>query len=134
MPQLKHTMPAVAVLILLISSLNPVRAVFAAGQDARGAVVGTVKDSNGALIRNVAVAVESPGSGFKRTTTSNSLGEFRVDALPPGDYRLTASAPGFAQTVSPLAIPVGSTPSLSLVLKPAGASEVLTVKLQGSLT
>jgi len=128
----KMTVPLT--LALLACFLMLAQASVAAAQDAKGAVVGTVKDAAGALIPGATVSVQSHGSALKRATTANSQGEFRIDSLPPGSYMLTVSAPGFAQTVSELDIPVGSTPSIPIMLKPAGASEVLNVTGRGSLT
>src|SRR5262245_16358150 len=131
----KKTVPLLLVLSVVLCILVQPRSGRAApAQDARGAVAGTVRDSNGAFIPVAAISVEAIGLGMKRTATTNSQGEFRVESLPPGDYRLTASARGFTQSVSEVAIPVGSTPSVPVVLKPAGASEVLNVRGQGSLT
>src|SRR5262249_51127455 len=134
MMTLKNTVPLSLLLLAGLCTLMQPQASMAAGQDVRGAVAGTVRDSNGAVIPRAAISVEAVGSGLKRAATTNSQGEFRVESLPPGVYRLSASAPAFAQSVSDLAIPVGSTPSIPVVLKPAGTSEVLTVSGQGSLT
>ena len=78
MPNLKRTLSlALFGGLFMLAGLACVKA--AAAQDPRGAVVGTVKDSNGAVIAGARLSVEATGSGSKRTAVSDSLGEFRVD-------------------------------------------------------
>jgi hypothetical protein len=131
---LKKTIPFAIAALASLSILTGAGHYVAAAQDPLGAVVGTVKDSNGALVPGASVTVEAAGSGFKRTTTANSQGEFRVKSLPAGKYRLTVTTRGFAQTVVDVVIPVGSSPSVSVMLTPAGTNEILNVNTQGSLT
>jgi len=58
---------------------------------------GTVHDSSGAVIPNVAITVSDASKGFSRATTSDGQGEYQLLLLPPGTYVLTATAPGFAK-------------------------------------
>jgi hypothetical protein len=55
---------------------------------------GQVTDPSGAVITNAKVAVVSPGSP-RRTTSTNLSGVFEIDNLAPGKYRVTANAQGF---------------------------------------
>ena len=59
-------------------------------------LVGDVRDASGAAIVNAALTVSSAALiGGTRETTSDRTGVYHVLALPPGDYELTAGAPGF---------------------------------------
>jgi hypothetical protein len=101
-------------------------------QDPQGAVVGTVTDSSGGRINGAAVSVEQPDSGFRRATTANSIGEFRVEAIPPGQYRVRVGAPGFAEVVVSLRIAVSAVPTLPIVLKPQSIQQTVQVEGNGS--
>ena len=63
--------------------------------DVTGAISGTVRDSSGGAIVNAQVVATQAETGFARTTVSENNGEFRLLALPPGQYTVTATAPGF---------------------------------------
>jgi TonB family protein len=55
---------------------------------------GTVYDTTGAVLPQVAVTIEDPQSG-RRTVTSDSAGRFEFDAVAPGRYLLEANLLGF---------------------------------------
>jgi len=99
-------------------------------QDPLGALIGTVADSNGGRISGAAVSIEQPDSGFHRATFANGIGEFRLEAISPGQYRVRVSAPGFAETVVSVRIAVSAAPTLSIVLKPQSIQQ--TVQVEGS--
>ena len=58
-------------------------------------ITGTVTDKSGALIPKAAVNVTNRTVGIDRTTTTNAQGAYLIAALPPGQYDLTVTAPGF---------------------------------------
>ena len=64
------------------------------GQETTGSIEGTIKDSTGALIPGATVLIE--GNAFRRTVQTNDEGFYRVVAVPPGNYTVTASAANFA--------------------------------------
>lgn len=66
------------------------------GQTPNGRVHGQIKDPTGALIPGATVSITSQ-SGQTVTTSSNSIGSFRIDGLVPGKYTLSATAKGFDQ-------------------------------------
>src|SRR4051794_2627323 len=61
----------------------------------QGTLVGTIKDPNANVIPSVAVTVTNNETGVSRTTTTDENGNFRVDFLQPGSYRILAEASGF---------------------------------------
>ena len=70
--------------------------VLAAAQ-ALGTIAGTVKDASGAVLPGVTVEVASPALIEKvRTNTTDGSGQYRIINLPPGDYTVTFTLPGFA--------------------------------------
>src|SRR6185436_12642859 len=79
----------VLLMISIILSLN----ILIFGQERTGAIEGTVKDQNGAIIPNATVVVT--GNAFSRTITANEDGFFRLQQVPPGSYTIVVSAGNF---------------------------------------
>jgi outer membrane receptor protein involved in Fe transport len=75
-----------------------VSAVSLAAQSRIGAIQGTVKDPNGALIPNATVTVIQPVTGYKQTATTDAQGTFRIVNVPFNTYKLVIEASGFQTT------------------------------------
>lgn len=61
----------------------------------RGAIVGRIVDSSGAVVPNANVTVLNKATGVVVTTPANDVGEYQVLALIPGTYSIKVSAQGF---------------------------------------
>jgi hypothetical protein len=57
---------------------------------------GTVTDSSGAIVPSVQVSIKNEGTGEVRTVTVDSAGYYSAPNLLPGQYDVSATAPGFA--------------------------------------
>ena len=58
--------------------------------------MGTVRDPSGAALVSASVTVASAAlQASPRTVRPLETGTFRILSLPPGEYRLEVSAPGF---------------------------------------
>jgi len=101
-------------------------------QDFRGSIVGEVADPSGARIPSAKIVARSLQTSFERQAISNAQGEFRIADLPPGPYRLTVSAPGFADARSDVSAVVSSVQDVSVTLKPAPVQQSVTVEGQAS--
>src|SRR5262245_33683974 len=78
---------------------------------------GTVRDSNGAVVPNVAVTVSNKATGLKRQTTTGEGGLFTLPLLPPGAYSLRAEREGFAVIeIENIDLPVAGQVSHDVVL------------------
>ena len=98
----------------------------AVGANAR--VSGTVQDSSGAVIPNADLRIENLDSGAQRATVSNSVGAYSLDEIPRGNYKLTVSAEGFADTiVTPIALSVKQRVDLTVTLNPGTVVETVEV-------
>ena len=95
---------AAAQLFLLVL-LTAACAISAFAQNNKGAIVGTVKDPNDALVAKAQVKVTSVKTGEVRTTDTTDEGTFIVTNLEPGSYDVTVEASGF-QTVNIEAVQV----------------------------
>jgi hypothetical protein len=61
-----------------------------------GTVNGNVTDATGAIVSGATVSIENPVSGYRRTTTSDSAGQYQFTNLPLNPYHLVVSVKGFA--------------------------------------
>ena len=61
-------------------------------------IAGTVRDPSGGTIMDAAVVLTSRAQAAPRTAHTGPTGEFRFDKVTPGQYRLTISASGFAES------------------------------------
>src|SRR5262244_2002400 len=81
--------------VLLVLCLAP--AVFA--QRTTGDIVGKVIDQTGAVVPNVSITLTGVTVSLKRTVQSDDQGEFRIQQVPIGTYKITTAAlSGFAAT------------------------------------
>ena len=69
--------------------------VFAQGVGASGDIKGKVSDTTGAIMQNVAVAVEDTDRGVRRAGTTDFAGQYLITGLPPAIYHVSAAMPGF---------------------------------------
>src|SRR3989442_267313 len=93
-----------------------------------------VKDPNGGMVTNATVAAREEAKGLERSTNVNVQGEYRIVALPPGNYAVTVDAPGFAKTTAEhVSVTVGQMAELPVALTIAGGREVVEVNSQAAL-
>jgi hypothetical protein len=98
-----------------------------------GAVRGSVTDPSGAVIPNAAVRLSNAVSGFDRSASTDSLGQFSFSNVPFNNYRIAVTADGFAPLTQSLGIQSVIGTSLKLVLQIEGASQTVTVESTGDL-
>src|SRR4051812_350531 len=103
-------------------------AISAFAQETTGGVRGTVKDPQGAVISGATVTVAGPALIGKRTATTDSSGQYRIEQLPPGVYEISITATGFGtQTQQGLKIQTGALPSLNFDLKVGSEAQTVEV-------
>src|ERR1700689_488599 len=116
--------------LLLVLLLAPLQSVVA--QNPRGTLRGPVEDSSSTRIPGASLVIQSQQSGGDRLAVSDARGEFRVEDLPPGKYRLTANAPGFALASAEVTVIVSEVRDISVVLQPQGLVQRVNVAAQSS--
>ena len=82
--------------LLAVILLGPASA-FA--QQESATITGEVRDGSGAVVPNAAVTVTNIDTNITVATVTNDRGAYTVPNLRPGQYSLTAEAPGFTRTV-----------------------------------
>jgi iron complex outermembrane receptor protein len=78
-----------------------------------GIIAGSLADPSGIPIPGALVTLAGPAIGTRRTTT-DAAGRFFFAALPPGDYVVTAVAPGFETASRGVALPAAGRASIDL--------------------
>jgi hypothetical protein len=69
-----------------------------------GSIQGRVEDPSGAVVPDASVVVSAQLGRVRRTVQSDGRGQFHVQGLPPGRYRVTVQAPGFQLASRPAEI------------------------------
>ena len=101
---------------------------FGQSQATTGNIEGRVVDPKGDSVPGVSVTATNQATGFEKSTTADSDGNYRIILLPPGSYAVKTSAPsGFQEgTFSNVPVTVGGVTPLEINLTLAGA-EAATV-------
>src|SRR5262245_59058246 len=98
------------------------------GQGTSGAITGVVKDSSGAVVPGVTVAVRNLETNATRSTISEENGRYDIQGLPSGPYELTAEVTGFTKYVrSPIVLLLNQVAIVNPELRPSAAAETVTV-------
>jgi hypothetical protein len=105
---------------------------FTQAQNPRGSLRGTVQDVTGARVPSARIVVQSVDSSMQREAASEDRGEFRLDDLLPGAYRVMVSAAGFAAARADVSIAVSSVREVTVTLKAAAPRETVSVQGQNS--
>jgi Carboxypeptidase regulatory-like domain len=108
-------------LVMLLSTLQ-LRA------DVTGSILGYVRDASGAVLPNASLTVTQTSTGYTRTATADSSGQYTILALPPGTYRLTASMAGFENgVIENINLNVNDALKFDFALKVGNVSQTVSV-------
>jgi len=88
-----------------------------------GSIVGTVTDTTGAVIQGASVTARNADNGLKLTAVSNAAGEFKILAVPRGNYKVLIAAKGFQSQSAAVTITVTTTQNIPVQLNPAGMQD-----------
>src|SRR5947207_15172938 len=105
---------------------------FAQGVGASGDIKGIIKDSSGAVMPNVAVAIVENDKGIRHRVATDSAGQYRMTELAPASYEVSAAIPGFeSQLRKNVVLNLGETVIVDFQMKVSGGKEIVEV-LAGS--
>jgi Carboxypeptidase regulatory-like domain len=101
-----------ALILLFLANGLPLGA-----QTFRGAINGTVTDPSGAVVPNAQVQVTEIATSVSHNTVTTADGQFSLQDLPLGAYKITVAAPGFAtRTADNARVTAGSIYTLAVTL------------------
>src|ERR1700733_14326731 len=103
-------------------------------QSDRGTITGTVTDTTGAVVANVAIEARQLETGSVFPTTTTSTGNYTLTELPVGSYEVTATVPGFKRYVrTGITVQVAQTLRIDIPMEVGTATESVTVSAEASL-
>ena len=91
-----------------------------------------MEDITGARVSSAKIVVRSLDSSMRRKAVSEDRGEFRLDDLLPGTYRVTVSKAGFAEAKADVSITLSSVRDVTVKLKPMTTRETINVRAEAS--
>ena len=93
----------------------------AAAQMTRGAISGSVRDAQGALVPGATITVTNVATNSTRSAVSDAEGFYRVPALEPGTYHVKTELSGFQSVENKdIRLTAASEVTLNVDLKVAG--------------
>src|SRR5258708_496841 len=115
-------------IVLLLSASGLV------SQEFRGGFSGSVTDSTGAFLPKVKIVATQVATGAKSTTVSEASGEYTIPFLAPGEYSISAEAPGFKRFVrNGITLSVSEHPVIDIRMEVGAVTESVTVDAQAPL-
>jgi hypothetical protein len=97
-------------------------------------ILGTVRDSSGAVMTDASISLHSLDSGTSSATVSNNAGDYTFNSVPAGEYQVSAQHAGFKNaTTATFTVTVGARQRVDLALAPANASEMVVVTAGAAL-
>jgi hypothetical protein len=114
--------------ILVVGVVDAAASLAFAEPPADASLHGTVLVRSGVPLTQVSVTVE--GSGGGQAATTNERGQYTMNGLTPGRYRVTFSAPGFDSYQVDVSLPAGANQEIDAVLfvSPVQAEPAPTVE------
>ena len=97
-------------------------------QEFRGTFSGTVTDASGAAVPKAKIIATETGTGSRTAVVSETSGAYTIPFLPPGQYDISAEAPGFKQYLRHgLKLSAGDSPVVDIRLELGATSESVTI-------
>jgi hypothetical protein len=115
--------------LLIFSSLFFVRIGLCAQATGHGGTIqGTVTDPSGAVVAGAEVSLTNPVSGYSQSTKSGSDGAFRLTNIPPNQYHVQITLPGFQTFQQDVAVRTQVPIQVNATLALSGSSETVNVE------
>jgi len=103
-------------------------------QVSTSSIFGTVSDASGAVVPNVEVTATNVDTNFARSATTGPEGQYLIQFLPVGNYKVEAKLKGFKSFVqSGIAIEVATRARIDAVLQVGAATENVVVEADAPL-
>src|SRR6266852_4606062 len=95
-------------------------------QVAGGSITGTVRGESGAAVPGVRVSITDATSSAARTLITDTDGFYNAPDLPPGNYEMSVSAPGFVTQVwTAINVAAGGERVLNLAMRAGNPEQIV---------
>ena len=121
-----------AALWLLVASAGALMA-----QSTYGAILGTVRDTSGAVVAGATITITNTGTTAARSAVSNANGDYVFNNIDVGAYSVSIAAPGFEKfSASQIELTARETRRIDAVLKAGAETQTVEVveQLQNVIT
>ena len=119
---------ALAAMLVLAGIQKP-----ALAQLSSATITGTVHDSTGGVVANASILLRNVDTSVERKTTSNSTGDYSFTNVPPGQYVMETTAPGFKKDlVSQFKLEVSQTATLNIALQVGEMQQSVSVEAEAT--
>ncbi|MCX6539354.1 MAG: carboxypeptidase regulatory-like domain-containing protein [Acidobacteria bacterium] len=95
-----------------------------------GGIVGRVIGTDNLVIPGVTVEARSNVLPGPRVTVTSSVGEYRLPALPPGEYAVAFELSGMAKVTKQVQVQLAQDATLNVTMSVGGVTETVTVTAQ----
>src|SRR5438128_2568307 len=106
----------------------------AVAQVTTGSIMGSVKDSTGAVVAGVNITLTNTATGVTRTVVADEVGRYNALQLPLGAYEITAELPGFQTAVRRgVTLTIGREAVVDFTLQVGSVAQEVTVNAEAAL-
>src|SRR5947208_12878008 len=105
----------------------------AAAQLTTADIVGTVTDSTTGVVPGATVTITNTATQFTQVAVTDRSGNYVVNLLPPGRYRIRVELPGFKSVVREISVGAGDRPRVDAALEAGAVSESVIVAAEAPL-
>jgi Carboxypeptidase regulatory-like domain len=96
-------------------------------QSDTGGIAGTVTDPTSAVIPGAVITATNVDTGQRLGAVTNAQGNFTIQAVPRGNYKVGATANGFSGDSTVVTVTVQDTQTVTFQLQPAGTTATVVV-------
>src|SRR5688572_25662509 len=90
-----RSLTVLTALVMISAFIAPVFSETAFAQSSKGILVGTITDPSGARLEGARVKITNAQTGVARETVTTGEGQYRLDAVDPGTYKIEVTSDGF---------------------------------------
>ena len=120
---MRHVLMAALAAILCVSPAT------ASPQQETATIIGTIVDAQRASLPGATVTAKNTATGFVRTGVTDQEGRYRIAAVPPGSYEISAEMQGFSRAVrTGVTLTVGGEAVINFDMAVASVTEAVTVQ------
>jgi hypothetical protein len=101
-------------------------------QSTGGSLRGSIQDSAKARVAGAAITLDLTGSAQTRHATADTEGEFHLEDLTPGSWKVSVEARGFATASAHVSVAVSAVRNITVTLQPSQVSQTVKVGSQSS--